>query len=323
MSDHPMTKQLVLEQSLDVENDQILAVDSDTSLIVVFYDGYTFRNLIEYIRTINTEGYFEFGKEYIHYMQHNSTNTILNQIEIDTTELIEYEFHSKINKFIIGFKIETIRNITRSIGKKDSLRIYKVPRDNRIYFQIIGQSSKMGNQDNIKYITPLQVNHIIQYDVPKYERDERNPNCKVKSSIFTKMCTGMITFKCTSMTVKGYDNGLLFFGNAGPGKLNGSVSRFGQIDDNVNKFENLSTCNIDFDLIKPPKKCAKLKIHSSNNINVINIPVQIIKSLSKLNNLSYSGFIKFIIEGDNPLKLITNIGSYGKLRIYIREALQS
>jgi hypothetical protein len=51
----------------------------------------------------------------------------------------------------------------------------------------------------------------------------------------------------------------------------------------------------------------------------IRIETSTIKALGKLNNLSPNGTIKMYMELERPFKMIANIGSYGKLIIFLRD----
>jgi hypothetical protein len=51
----------------------------------------------------------------------------------------------------------------------------------------------------------------------------------------------------------------------------------------------------------------------------IKVDTSTIKSLGKLNNLSINGTIKMYMEYNTPFKMIANIGSYGRLTIYLRD----
>ena len=47
--------------------DQTIPVDKNAYFVAVFNDGYTFRNLVEYLRGTNTQGHFKFSRDYITY----------------------------------------------------------------------------------------------------------------------------------------------------------------------------------------------------------------------------------------------------------------
>ena len=300
--------------------EQTIAVDRGAYFVAVFNDGYTFRNLIEYLKGTNIRGHFRFGKDVIRYIQDNDGHTVLNEIEIDTSDLIEYEFESILPEIVIGIQIDMMRNITRAIGKKDSLRIYKVPNEDTIYLQIVGQTASIDDQANVGHIQPLQVKTITDYTIPDYQRAERDPNCTVTATEFSKMCSGMSNLKVQTVTTTGYLRGVNFKAGT-PGQVSGKIYQYGRINERSKIITSLQTISFDQSkVIKPEGPVATLKIRSSNEIDTLTIPIAIIKSLAKLNNLSTAGTIKIFMEDKNPLKLLCNIGNYGKLRVYIRSA---
>jgi hypothetical protein len=133
---------------------------------------------------------------------------------------------------------------------------------------------------------------------------------------------------CSSVTVRGFQRGVIFEGMM-EGSVSGRIDRFGVIDTqpaiNAVAGPDISGLeNINLDKIKMPHgKMPKLVIKSPNDhsINTIRIKISTIKSLAKLNNLSSpNGIIKVYIEKDlATMKLICNIGTYGKLTVYLRD----
>src|SRR5680860_1020584 len=201
-----------------------------------------------------------------------------------------------------------MRNITRSIGKKESVCIYKMPNDDKMYIRIIGQSARVDDQDNVAEIKSLEVKEITEYGFPDYERSERNPNCTVPSSDFSKMCSAMGSLKCREISVVGYNRSIIFKAET-EGGISNKRYRYGKIEDSSQHIVGKRTS-----VERGQNNRIKIKVRSSDKIEKVGkiiIPMSIMKSLGKLNNLSTAGTIKFFMESESPLKIICNIGNYG------------
>src|SRR5665811_205827 len=81
-------------EEFDGSGQREMYFDENASFSAVFGDAYTFRNLIEYLHATNEEGTFIFGKNEIRYKQADENNTILNDVTIDISNLIEYKYDS-------------------------------------------------------------------------------------------------------------------------------------------------------------------------------------------------------------------------------------
>ena len=307
---------------LNSENDdiQILLTDPSASFVAEFTDGYAFRNMIEYLRATNSKGNFRFSNDIIYYEQADPNLITVNQIEINTCDLSNYEFYSNVPELIVGVNISDMRAITKTIGKKDSIRLYKNSNDPILYIQIISGNTRSGSRTNISIVRPQQV-EVINYNFPEYKRNERFPNCTVSSTDFAKMCTSMSSLKCNTVTVHGYPKGVVFEGLT-EGSMSGRIEQFGSPDGfTSSQSMDSSIPNRKLNNITIPNgPKPRLIIKNNNPEEQVNIKIKmsLIKSLAKLNNLSNHGMIKLYMEQDNPLKIMCQIGNYGTLRVYIR-----
>lgn len=277
--------------------------ESPPILFAEFADGHSFRNLIEYLKSTNTEGNFVFSADQITYSKADATNTVLNDVVIWTSKLSNYQFRSP-EPIMVGVNNANLRAITKSIGRKDSVQLAMYQNDIRLYLQIIGANAKPSSQDNINIITPRRVTEDSYY-IREYTRNEGNPNCSVLSTNFCKMCAAMNSIKCTYVTIIGLYKEMVFKGMM-EGDIIGRVQKF------VND-ESLATSQ------NSKKKGPRLIIQNEEPVT-IRTRIATIKALSKINNLSNpSGMIKMYLEPDRPLKLVSNVGNYGQITIYLRD----
>jgi hypothetical protein len=290
-----------------------------------FSDGYSFRNLIEYLKSTNTNGNFIFHKDGISYSQLNNSNSLLNFIELRGYDLPVYVYRTNEEFVRVGINLSNLRSITKSVGKKDSIRIYMIHNNPHLHISISSPNTKELNRNNISIIRPQKLD-AIQYDIDEYKRDESSPNCTTPAFDFNKMCSAMNALKCSHILVYGDESSIVFKGMF-DGDLVGRTDTFGitKKKDDMNmtqipeisefgKVMNQTTFN---ENENPSSINNKMNYH-----HCIKIDVSTIKALGKLNNLSPNGTIKMYMEEGLPFKMISNVGSYGKLTIFLRDIPQ-
>lgn len=319
------------------------------SFVVEFNDGYSFRNLIEYLKITNIKGNLCFSKNAIRYQQQDNNNITFNDIEINTFELPFYQFNSQSEEIIVGINITDLRAITRTIGKKDSVRLFKEADEPSLYIQIISSNNQGGGLNMIR----TQQIEVRKYKFDHYCKSEDNPTCTIAISNFTRMCASMTAVKPTVVTMYGFEHGLIMGGRV-KGDILGKIEKFGITDEDIdimnfplyNKLNNSrgneshmsngeQMKTISYNQGNgggggtiPKPKLVVTSANSDENMDdteespsypiLIQIRSNIIKALAKLNNLSPNSTIKFYIEQNKPLKMVCKIGYYGTLRIYIK-----
>src|SRR5205823_1030589 len=116
---------------------------------------------------------------------------------------------------------------------------------------------------------------------------------------FAKVCANMKSLKCKAVE---------FIGSYYKIKLRGIAN--GGICAKTEEFE--SQIPEDFDI----PEFQNLSINEEINVKVNKT---IYSALAKLNNICPNGNIKIYMEKDLPLRLKCNIGTYGKISIYIKD----
>ena len=301
-------------------------IDLSASFYVEFSHGYAFRNLIEYLRLTNCTGTFIFKPDAITYQQSNGAYTLLNDLTIDTCELTKYEMQSKTGQIFVTVNLSELRSYTRTIGKKDRATLSKMPNDPHLYLQVFSPSStSTDNKPNLCAIPTLTPN-VTKYTFADYKRSRRNPNCTVEQAEFAKMCTTIGSIKCSHVAVHGFENGALFKGISSSGTSvsfkefgsrhdkgrDGLTERLASISNTINGKGNK------VNIIQSNRPMPKLSLGEVGEIDHVNMPDKTIKNLAKLNNLSATGTIKIYIEPGLPLRLMCNVGTYGKLTVHIK-----
>ena len=290
-------------------------VDNGASVFATFVDGSSFRNMIEYIRLPNIEGVFRFTRYSIFYEQGDQDNNILNVMNLKTYELTDYSFESKSDEIVVGINLADLRNITRNVGKKDHIDLYKLPSEPKnLYIRIRSQSEK-GSESNL-YLLPITTTSYTIYTLADYERGKKDPTCTIYQSDFSKLCKSLATIKCSHATVHGFTKGLVFKGILNTGAI-GSVKEFGKCSSATVQTNLRSIVPEGGAIIRAKLPPPRLNIGEAGEIERFRIDINILKYLIKLNALSPTGTVKIYIEKGLPLKMVCNIGTFGKMSVYL------
>lgn len=279
----------------------------ESSFSIEFPDGFTFKHIIEYLRITNSHGTFIFKKDSIMYMQGDANSSILNEIIINTSSL-KYEFESANESIDVGINIQDIRTLTKNINKRDGMILIKPP--NEDYLDVIHIDSKNQVNQSCGKVR-LQYREQAEYELPVYSNDENNPNFSIPASEFCRKCNNISSVKCDTILINCYPKGARF-----DAFIHGGV---------VEKYEPFGSCDIKSGFIDTARlsgdsgdKFVRLVVKTNDPVPIVKVRTVTVKALSKLNNLSTNGTIRFYMEPNNPIKIISPISSYGILRIYIK-----
>ena len=268
-------------------------------LMVEFSDGYTFRNLIEYLKNTNTTGNLIFNPSGITYQQENMNKDLLNHIEIRKEDLPSYIVNPSPGEEAvhIGATMSELRPLTRCIGKKDGVRLVMSEESPLLYIQVISQFTRDGNKGNTIFYRPHKVDQEY-FSTDVYSHPETDPTCTISIAEFSRVCGALHVQKCKHVIIKGYPKGVLF-----EGMLDGDIlvreSPFG-------------------DCTPAPRLIVRGASESKEETFSIKVNISNIKPLSRLSSISPNGTVKMYFEQDKPFKIICNIGTYGTLRIFLR-----
>lgn len=306
------------EYEEEEEEQTIKKIDDKASFFATFIDGSSLRYLIEYLRLTATEGTFVFTKNSITYQKSDEDNTILNDVRLKTYELIDYEFASTNEEIIATVNLADLRNKTRTVGKKEQLDIYRRPEEPSNFYVQVRSQEKSSGDNPVFYCMPMKHEDVTIFQLPVYERGKNNPNCTIYQTDFSKLCKALIANKCSYTEFIGFDKGILIKGYSNDGKVV-MVKEYGKC--RITSGTKTSTSkSVNLDTIKPQVAVPKLVIKEANEIERFRVHLSNIKALAKLNGFSSNGTIKFYIVQGLPMKLVVNIGSFGKLTIILRSS---
>lgn len=291
-----------------------ISVDENAYFFATFTDGASWRNLIEFSRLSNETGVFRFSRHKIVYEQSDRDNNLLNVIKLRTHELTDYNFVSKNDEIIVGINLSEMRNITRNVGKKDSLDLYILEGEPKsLYIRIRSQSEK-GSESNL-YLLPITSSGYTAYKLPEYQRGKKDPTVTVYQSDFSKLCKSLVTIKSAYVTIHGFNKGIIIKGILSTGAI-GSVKEFGKCG-NATQTNLKSITNESGNIIRAKAAPPRLNIGEAGEVERFKIDISIVKQLVKLNSLSPTGTVKFHVEKNLPLKISCAVGNMGTLTSYI------
>lgn len=264
-------------------------------LFAEFTDGYCLRNLIEYAKSTNTSGNFIFTPDKILYARADANSTLVNEFIISACNLSYYEYRSEEPEIAVGIKLSDLRSITKSIGRKDGLRIRMYQGDPLFHLEIVTSNTKGMNRNNENTLRPQTVSEP-GYEVGEYAVDSQ-PNYKISVADFCRSCMSMNSIKCSSVLISCYPNSITFEGTL-EGGIVGRRDFYHRLPDG--------------------------QPETGEPTRTLRVRVNIIKSLSKLVNVcNGTGVIRFFLgldEANDPLRLRCKIGAIGHLNIYLQEA---
>jgi hypothetical protein len=285
-------------------------------------DGYSFRNLIEYLKTTNKKSNFIFTRQNIFYAQANANVTVLNVAILFASELSAYTYNSNLESEVVGLDISSLRIITKPIGKKDSVRLFKLVNNQLFFIQIISQNNRSSNRTNLNMVRPTTL-PLQNYAMPTFTRSEEDPNCKIPASELAKTCNAINSIKCTHAWIRGFPQGIRIHGIIG-NNIVGRSDSFGNTTEPV----PTTIMSVEPSPMRPGGLAGQLSKRlvirpSPPARKDTKVAVSTIKALAKLNNLCPNGIVKFHINDftgvDDAIKLTTNISTYGRLMIYLRD----
>lgn len=299
-------------------------------------DGYSFRNTIGIIKSETEHATMVLSEKLIEISFLNTSKCAVHKIVFYPQEFIVYRYNIRdengnlVKEYPIAFDTNEIFNTMKGIGRRDGIRLYWLPGDNRINIQPIKMSTKDPGRAGALFVKILPLEHV-RYDVNVYDPE---PNVRVQSKDFADLCSQANTLKCTSLEIIGHNSAVTFKGihaNQTVASINRFVSQTetpktsstpviaSNISEIYNLMDNFSvTPNNSYD---NNSLSSGLKLNIINNDNLTNakVPISTIKALSKIHNISPPGtLLRFFFDEGKPTKVESPIGTYGLYTFCIR-----
>lgn len=251
-------------------------------------DGYSLRNTICMLKNETNEITLLVSKTKITITFVNKGQYAVHNLVILGSELSNYIYNitdGDEHPFIVS--TTELFNVTKMISRKDGIKIFWTGGE-KLSLQPI-KSRKETGQTGPSFI------NIINKEYEKYtfiESEYLEPSVKMQNLEFSEIFSRSSTLKCKHMEMDGYVDAMVLKAILHDGTC-GLLSTFGN-----------------------PQR----SLISERLVN-IKIPINTIKTLSKLNNISPpSTLLKFSFLANTPVKIESKIGTYGIYQIYLRDA---
>nr|QBK92676.1 MAG: proliferating cell nuclear antigen [Pithovirus LCPAC401] len=287
---------------------------SDVKVVVQgeFYDGYSFKKLIETLATIINHGNFVFKQDSWHLCELNNNRSIMVFVAIRTCELINYEYNYDKDELVMGIDFENLHRHSKSIGKKNSV-IFRIEENNSSDNLLMVLYSE--NSSN-SAVSPINVTREDNR-VPNYINEHP---ILVKGGTWSKICTSigqLSNILEDTVTILAYEKGFTIEA------LESSAESLRNIDFGVLSTSNKLQPNAvtgEYSSVLDAKHPAYItkKDAEAGVIRKLGLPKMVVKLLSRLDTLCHMGTMKFSFSSEIPMKIKCKIGSYGTFTIYLK-----
>jgi hypothetical protein len=278
-----------------------------TLFSTIINDGHSFKYVMQMIKNESDEVTFIISKNKMSMSFINKGDYAVHDFILDTDELSSYNYNiMDYDEYPITVNSGELLTTTKGIGKKDGIKISWLQANDKIGIQII----KLGKNTPELYVDIIRKEYNqIMFNI-EYTGNE--PVIKMSCKEFSELCHQASVLKCSHMEFMGCSSYVTFKGILHNGTIGIASPRYlsNKIKDNEDKLiiEKISTSNN-----------SELHIVKSEELMSIKVPINTIKTLSKLHNIAPSGaLLKICIVQDKPIKLECKIGSYGIYKLYVK-----
>lgn len=281
-----------------------------TILYIEISDAYSFKCTIEYLRMLNSDVNFVFKPNGIFCEQEGLNKTVLNMVELKPDDMIRYIYNSAQKQIVFGFDTKELLTQIKMATRKDTIIMYMTDNDSTLYIQLHGPKANTGSRETVVSVANKSI-PLVEYTTPVYKRSEKEPTCKVSTAVFTESCKAIQNAKYEHVIVKGYPTGVLIRNVQSDGRIS-SHDKFGDIDCDISQLLKTDAVKV------VGGGNVRLNVLQKLQPDEIRLEGKIFNALVKLRNLSGVGLTKIYMEPGLPLKIICNIGLFGKLTIQLR-----
>lgn len=255
-----------------------------------FVEAYTLRNVLANIYKEVSQMSMFLSKTGILISVINQQKYATIELKIKTSELQEYQYNLEDEAYPIGLSTQSMMVATKPIGRRDGVKIYMLKSEPILYVQTVTSSSGGRNSQPVSKIHEVAIDGHQCYEIPPFLRGEDDPNVCIQAKDFSLMCNSMNIHKCVKVEAHPYRNGIMFIG----------------IDGNDSDVRHEPFGNV------PPDQAPE---------GSIRIPIKTIKALAKINAFSAAiSRIKIYYQEKSPLKIVSQVGTYGTFTIMLRDA---
>ncbi len=274
---------------------------SNLIFYVNFVDGYSLRQLYEFMKGALTEAPLIFTKTGIRIIAGNGDSTIVISVELYEYHLLEYVFNSdKANsgaQHIINFDLRTLCETIKSVSQAEGICMYQEYGCEEIKIKIYGGSKNGSGGYNIVKLLPCK---LKSYDLNEFSQQMDDPTLKI---VLAQLCN---TFSQISKnrSIKNIE-----FDVYGKSLYIKGLDESDEELINKNFGDSIKTNSFTYN-----KETSTQKYYN------ISVSSQIAKMLSKLTHFNKKGIVAVYCECDNLLRFRIVISYWGSIVVIIRES---
>lgn len=276
-------------------------------------DGHSFRNTISMFKNENPEITLLISSTTIGISFTNKGNNCIHDISIRAEDLQYYNYNiAGQDYYPITLNTNQFLNTTKGVGKKDAIKIKWIEGWKRLIIQL-EKSGKDSNRASDSFVDIIDKRYNKLEFSNEFTLDY--PSIKILSTEFSNICAHISSLKCSYMEITGSINKMIFKGMMADETVATIREHIPYI------YTTDSYKEIDSKLIidKIQDNVYQLNIIKPEEFIKIKIPLLTVKTLSKLQNISPNGsLLKFYFVPNKPLKIESNIGTYGTYNMYLR-----
>ena len=255
-----------------------------------------------------------FSENGISILQGNGDGSLVVNITIKGHELLTYYFNKNFANMqpstenpdtfhLVCFNVSKFRDTIKSTARKEGIRIFQYAGDSIVHIQVYGGNKNGEGGTSIE----TQSHTPIYYEMSGFEQSVNLPNCKAPLSEFCNSCGQFGKVKSTKYTnFICYDKGVKVTACSETGVIS-MFKKWGDCPSEMNMPKQVS--------MKP--QLGQVSKHKKETYNV-RIPIEIIKALSKLSNLTNNGIMRTYCETNNIIRFMVSISYYAELTIYYK-----
>lgn len=298
------------------------------SFLIQINDGFSFRNTIGMMKnevdrvTMILPPSGDIEMSFI-----NRDGYAIHIINLKTEEFGRYIYNFEdetgdlLPSYPISFETSEMFSTTKGIGRRDGIRIYLLKGDTKLNVQAIKHSTKDPGRYGASFVKVLNIEPVKYTASTEYSEQ---PNVRIQSKEFAEICAQASAAKCAALEIIGHQNGVTLKGKKQDGS-DASIERFtSQVNVRSVVDHNSYHHNCSDQILGDPHNCSKspvkLNIVDEEESMRTRVPIQTVKSLAKIHNISPSGtMLRFHFKEKKPAKLKSPIGTYGKYTIYLKD----
>lgn len=284
--------------------------DNPKAIVLIdILSGYTFRQNSEFHKQALTEAPIYCREHYLDITRSNGDNTLVNSDRIYAKKLVNYYVNKSLwnrpeeKAHHINCDLKEFYGHIKSVAKKQGVRLYQYEQWPDILFgQIYGGTKTSNGFFTIK----TQAFKPEKYNIEDGYNPGDKPNIKIPLTAFCDACGKVYKQNYPAALIKCFPNGALLTGASQTGSST-CIERWGD-------------CTI------PVQHKSRLSVNRNipNNIgcHVGTVKPELVKSLSKLNNLCTDGIISIFCSQTGLVRLEVDIGVIGDKIIHLIDAAE-